>query len=116
MENANKFPVQKMCEVLEVSSSGYYKWEKTEDKIKEEKVNLDQSIERIFEFSRQTYGSPRIAKELKKENVFISERSVARRMKKLNITPKIKKKHKITTDSKHSEPVYKTNLEDTISQ
>jgi len=93
-----------MCEVLGVSTSGYYYWiraikgnSKTEE--------LDSLIRNVFEMSDYTYGSPRIFKELKKRGLDYSESTVCRRMRTLGITPKVKKKFKHTTDSNHDKPV-----------
>jgi len=102
MDNANEFPVKKMCEVLQVSRSGYYKWLKTKGSKTTEIQLLDQSIRTIFKESRETYGSPRISLELQKMNFQISESTVARRMRIIKITPKVKKKFRITTDSNHN--------------
>jgi len=93
-----------MCEVLGVSTSGYYYWKK-ELKDGSKTEELDRQIREFFELSKQTYGSPRIYIELKKKGVQVSESTVARRMKMLGITPKVKKKFKCTTDSNHDLPI-----------
>lgn len=100
MDHVDEFPVKKMCEVLKVSKSGYYKWLR-ESSNEMKTAALDEQIKGIFEFSKKTYGSPRIFIELQKKEIEVSESTVARRMKLLGITPKIKKKFKNTTDSKH---------------
>jgi len=101
MEYANEFPVKKMCQVLEVSTSGYYKWLKIKKWNASKSEDLNHQIKTVFKQSRETYGSPRVAIELKKLNFTISESTVARRMKDLKITPKMKKRYKNTTNSKH---------------
>lgn len=93
-----------MCEVLGVSKSGYYHWRQfLKDSIKT--ATLDKEIKGIFEQSNQTYGSPRVCKALQKKGVAVSERKVARRMQALKISPKVKKKFKHTTDSRHQMPI-----------
>jgi putative transposase len=93
-----------MCEVLGVSKSGYYHWRQfLKDSIKT--ATLDKEIKGIFEQSNQTYGSPRVCKALQKKGVEVSERKVARRMQALKISPKVKKKFKHTTDSRHQMPI-----------
>lgn len=101
MENANEFPVKKMSEVLQVSRSGYYKWRGSRKLRAVKTAALNEQIRNVFAKSKMTYGSPRVCQELKKTNVNISASTVARRMKSLSITPKLKKKFKITTDSNH---------------
>lgn len=93
-----------MCEVLGVSTSGYYYWKK---ELKEDlqTSDLDAKIRVIFTESRQTYGSPRIYKALHKEGIEVSESTVARRMRALEISPKVKKRFKSTTDSNHDKLV-----------
>lgn len=93
-----------MCEVLGVSTSGYYYWKK-ELKDASKTAELDKRIQEIFEESGATYGSPRIYLKLRKEGLEVSESTVYRRMNTLNISPKRKKKFKVTTDSKHNEKV-----------
>lgn len=101
MDSAKEFPVKTMCKVLDISRSGYYKWKNNKPTKESKAEGLNEQIKVIFEASRATYGSPRVAVALKKMNVEISESTVARRMKALRITPKIKKRFKHTTDSKH---------------
>lgn len=101
MDYANEFPVKKMCEVFSVSRSGYYGWLLKKESIAAKIDHLDDKIKGLFEQSRATYGSPRIWLALQDLGIAVSESSVARRMKSLGITPKIKKRFKNTTDSKH---------------
>lgn len=101
MDHTNEFPVKKMSEVLSVSRSGYYKWLKNKEVNSVVKERLNEQIKEAFEESRNTYGSPRIVLKLKKKNIEVSESTVARRMKSLNISPRRKKRFKITTDSNH---------------
>jgi putative transposase len=90
-----------MSEVFEVSRSGYYKWLKNKDSYMEKESVLNEQIKTVFEQSRATYGSPRVHEALQKMEVEISKSTVARRMKSLKITPRIKKLFKNTTDSNH---------------
>jgi len=104
-EYACEFPVKKMSEVLKVSRSGYYVWLKNESRLESQSVELDEKIKTIFEESKETYGSPRVYLALQKMDIEVSESKVARRMKFLELTPKVKKKFKNTTDSKHNMPI-----------
>jgi len=93
-----------MCEVLGVSTSGYYHWKKElKDCLKTS--DLDAQIKDIFEASQATYGSPRVFKALRKKGVQVSKSKVARRMRALELTPVVKKRFKSTTDSNHDKVV-----------
>ena len=70
-----------------------------------EKDELDEKIKKVFETSKETYGSPRVTDQLNKEQVKVSKSTVARRMKALELSPELKKKFKSTTDSNHKLPV-----------
>ena len=102
-----------MCELLQVSRSGFYGW--SGRNISARKAQRDYEIKRlmedIFKGSRQTYGSPRMFEMLKAMNVVISENRVAKLMREMDIFRKKKKTFKVkTTDSKHSEPVAENKL------
>jgi transposase InsO family protein len=105
-ECRSTFPVKKMCQILDVSRSGYYEWEQREpsQRKKDNKMLLDQ-IKEIHRKSRNRYGSPRITHELRKNGVNCSKNRVASLMRKNYIQAKAKKKFKATTNSKHNYPV-----------
>lgn len=90
-----------MSKVLQVSSSGYYKWKKNKLKMANKHRKFDNQIKHIFEDSQGTYGSPRITLELEKLGMDSSKNTVARRMQALDLTARPKKKFVITTDSEH---------------
>lgn len=95
-----------MCQVLGVSKSGYYYWLHSDGGTrKKQNQELLVHIHRIHQNSRQTYGSPRITKALEKQGIRVSRPRIARIMKTAKITSKIKKRFKVTTDSKHKYPV-----------
>ena len=100
-----KFPVEKMCSVLEVSKSGYYHWLKSgPSKLWQENQKLSSLIKDIFENSYQSYGSPRIKAELKALGFKVSKPRVARIMKANYLYAKRKRKFRATTDSNHKYP------------
>jgi transposase InsO family protein len=100
-----------MCKVLEVSRSSYYKWLKGDiSKRKLENQLLTDAIKKVFAESKQTYGSPRIVKELKRNGCKVSKPRVAKLMRLAGLRSKVKKKYKITTDSNHCYPVSKNHL------
>ena len=95
-----------MCKVLRASKSGYYKWLKSgpSKRVLQNKL-LTEQIRQIYHQSQQTYGSPRITRELWARSIKVSRPRVARLMQKAGIQSKIRKKYVITTDSKHKFPI-----------
>ena len=59
----------------------------------------------VFEESDETYGSPRITKELRVHGWTVSKNRVARIMKGAELRARKPKRFKVTTDSKHNYPV-----------
>ncbi len=111
MEHKNIFPVGKVCNVLKVSRSSYYAWAGGKSSKREaSNIALVKEIRVVYNHSKSTYGSPRIAKELNSKGVFTSKKRVAKLMRKEGIQSKIKKKYKATTDSNHKYPVAKNIL------
>ena len=110
-DNRFLFAIEKMCKVLKVSRSGYYSWisKKPSRREVETRELLDQ-IRQIHNESRQTYGSPRIAAELRSRHIQASRPRVARIMKQAGLQSKIVKKFKVTTDSKHHYQVVENTL------
>ena len=96
-----------MCDVLQVSKSGFYEWLRRVPSVRgQANIRLDVNIKSIFQEHKGRYGAPRIVRELKKINIACSQNRIARRMKKLNIKAKAKRKFKVTTDSAHNNPVF----------
>jgi hypothetical protein len=81
-----RFPVLLSCRVLKVRPSGYYAWTKRPLSRRErENARLLKQIRSIHEQSRKTYGSPRIARELRRKGLYASRQRVARIMKDLGV-------------------------------
>ncbi|WP_312903152.1 IS3 family transposase [Chryseobacterium taichungense] len=101
--NESIFPIEKMCQVLKLSSSSYYKWKSRPSSKKlllKEKVK--QQITSIYFSSKQRYGSPRITSELNSLGYKMSRVTVAKYMRELCLRSKLSKKFKVTTNSKHN--------------
>lgn len=97
-EHRHEFSVQRMCDVLDVSSSGFYGWSDREPSPREQaNAALVMDIREIYKTSRQTYGSPRIHAELQAQGKTVSRKRVARLMRLNNIRAKRKQRYKTTT-------------------
>jgi transposase InsO family protein len=95
-----------MCQVLDVTKSGYYKqFKKPQSQRDKDNDMLLNKIKNIFDSNKGRYGSPRVKEQLDKDGIACGKNRVARIMSKNNIKAKRMKKFKVTTDSKHNHPV-----------
>ncbi|MNK49122.1 hypothetical protein D3C87_679650 [compost metagenome] len=70
------FPIKDMCRILDVSTSGYYKWRNRKpSKRDQQNLVLLEEIKKIHHRNKNRYGSPRIAKENLKLPVFMPRKS-----------------------------------------
>jgi len=100
-----------MCQVLKVSRSGYYDWVKYPlSKRKIENMQLKKKIRKIYYKSHSIYGSPRIYQKLLREGYPIGKNRVERLMQEMGIKAVARRKYKVTTDSRHSQPVAENHL------
>jgi putative transposase len=82
MTNQAAFGVQTMCQVLGVSSSGYYGWLKRVPSMRSvQNAVLVERIRTIHADSDATYGMPRVRAELLDQGVLASRKRVARLMR-----------------------------------
>jgi len=101
----DKHKVQRMCEVLEVSTSGYYDWiERPESERARENRRLVTRIRCFHRASKAIYGSPRIHEDLLESGERVGVNRVARLMRQEKIQSKVAKKFIVTTESKHNLP------------
>ena len=97
-EKAEERSVNRTCAVLEVSRAAYYEWHKQEPSQRtQEDQELTEKAKAIFERSRQTYGSPRVHQELRRQEVRCSRKRVARLMREQGLTGRYPKRWKKTT-------------------
>lgn len=96
-----------MCRVLGVSRSGWYASQaRVRPSAREiQDAELLEKIRAIHEKSRGTYGSPRVHAQLCRDGVDVGEDRVARLMRAAGLTGKIRRRFKVTTDSKHDRPI-----------
>lgn len=95
--------IARLCQLLEVSRSGYYRWERREPTRRErEDALLGERIEAAHRRSRRNYGAPRLVEELRAEECRISKRRCARLMKARGLRGRKKPRRRPrTTDSNH---------------
>lgn len=97
-----------MCEVLQVSRSGYYAWTTRPVSAQAtERIDLISEIHAIHaDRKKHVYGSPRVHRELLQRGYEVFENTVARLMSLEGIASSTSKKFRVTTtDSNHSLPI-----------
>ena len=103
-----------LCQNLEVSPSGYYDWQSRRTAPGPralENQKLTQAIQTLHAQSRQTYGSPRILVELRKQGHRCGRNRVARIMHETGLCGRQKGRYRVrTTDSNHDQPIAPNRL------
>ncbi|WP_154640146.1 IS3 family transposase [Lewinella sp. W8] len=105
MDSRQEFSVEKMSKVFGVSRSGFYKWLNKHQLAGQQVDPLDAAISSSFDRSRRTYGSPRVALDLKQQGILTSKSSVARRMRQLKLAARKPKRWTRTTLVNEDNPV-----------
>lgn len=95
------YKLSRMCEILGVSTSGYYDWlSRPPSRRARENRQLVAKIKCFHQASRGIYGSPRVHQDLLESGEAVGVNRVARLMKRAGIKSKMARKFVITTDSK----------------
>ena len=110
-QNRGSYPLQALCEVLEVSDSGFASWRRGEGPQKWLSDSaLLKLIREIHLQTKAAYGSPRIYQELKARGIPASRGRIERLMRQNCIRARHKRRFKATTDSRHALPVAPNRL------
>jgi len=106
-----KLSVERACQLMDVSPSGYYAaLERPISRREREDKTLLAHIRAAFTQSNETYSSPRMVHELREAGFDVGRRRVARLMREDGLQARIKRRFKCTTDSAHSHPVAHNHL------
>lgn len=106
-EESDRQPDSRLCRTLGVTRSGYYDWQRQplSDRALANWL-LTEQIRGIFDESEQTYGSPRVFKELKLgRGMQIGEKRVARLMSQAGLRSIHAKKRKGSTTRAKEHPL-----------
>lgn len=98
--------VRLMCDVLDVSPSGYYAWQRRSPcarAVADER--LMSKVWLAFFNSDHRYGAPRVQRELKDQGIAVSTKRVARLMRQRGWVARSRRRRPTTTDSQHAEPI-----------
>jgi putative transposase len=112
-DHQEHYPVQLMCDILEVSRSGYYDWvDRPQSPQEQRRAALAVQVKAAFEESRQTYGSPRITRDLAAGGFKACRNTIAKLMRQEGIVGRMPKRFvPTTTDSTHDHPIAQNVLE-----
>lgn len=101
----NHQPVTVLCEVFEVSRSGYYRWCRAEPSARaREDALIMEFMKEEHQRSRQTYGRPRLQRALEGQGIRLSARRAHRLMKNAGLRGVQRGRFKPhTTDSRHGQ-------------
>ena len=80
-----KYSIEAMCEVFEVSRSGYYAWRSRQSKEAKDQWLVDLVVE-CQKQSRQTYGIRRVRRWIQRQTgKLVNTKAILRVMRKLNL-------------------------------
>jgi putative transposase len=105
-QHQQEYPVTTMCQVLEVSVSGYYAWRQRPmcaRQITDEQLSV--RIRQVHAATHRVYGSRRIRAELAEQGSSCGRKRVVRLMRKLGLQARRRPHRTVTTDSQHGDPV-----------
>lgn len=110
--HSSEYKIEKMAKLLDVSTSGYHEFvNRQPSNRKKENIVILGRIRESFRNSLQSYGSPRITKDLRDDGINIGENRVAKLMKNNGISPMRPKIFRVcTTDSNHDLPIFPNRL------
>lgn len=106
-----QYPVSISCDVLDVSASGYFVWQRRRDAGRSGPAgrHSDEALlahmRAIHAEVKQEYGWPRMHKELLARGIRVGKERVRHLMQQHGIKAKTKRKFVVTTDSRHNLPV-----------
>ncbi|WP_127347817.1 IS3 family transposase [Pseudidiomarina mangrovi] len=114
LEHQHQFSLKRMVNVLNVSRSGYYAWRKhgqTVNPREQRQIERDEAIKQAFIDSKERSGARRIQVDLAELDMTPDIKTIRNSMIRQGLVPKAARKFKVTTDSKHNQPVAPNLLE-----
>jgi putative transposase len=105
VKSGRELSVVEMCTVASFSRAGYYRSMQAASPVSAEDAQLLGALSEIAE-QWPSYGSRRIAEELRAQGFTVSRKRTQRLMRENNLLCAVKRKFAITTDSAHPLKVY----------
>jgi putative transposase len=105
-QNRDLYSVQRVCEILEVSRTGYQQWLIREPSLKQSRhQQLDSRVRALHMASKRTDGRPRLVRALRYEGFNVGHEQVRQSMLRLHLRSVHKRRFVHTTDSIHAKPI-----------
>jgi putative transposase len=104
---ADRYSVRSMCELLEVSVSGYYaaRGRKRSTRV-QNNAELGTQIRQVQHRHRGRYGRRRMKWALRAQGQRVNEKRVGRLMRQAGLQSRLRRRFRVvTTDSKHAHPI-----------
>jgi putative transposase len=100
------YPIRLLCEVLDVTRSGYYAWiDRPASSKKMADAQLLLEIKAALVRGRGAYGSPRVHRDLRAHGIRVSKKRIERLMRENGLEARQKRRFVHTTDSRHEHPI-----------
>lgn len=108
-QHRDSFPVNRMCRVLQVSTSGFYKWlHATPSPRAQRTAAIRRSVQQVYEQFKGIYGSYKIAEQLRSDDQVESacRNTVAKAMQEMGLKSRVSRKFRPATTvcDPHSKP------------
>ncbi len=111
-QHKTTWPIVDQCRVLEVAASGFRAWRKRQSGTpraapggRVTDLALVTHIRAEFAASKQTYGWPRMVRQLRSIGLSVGKERVRKAMKNNDIRVRSRRRFKVTTDSRHNLPI-----------
>jgi putative transposase len=98
--------ISKLCRMLRVSRAGFYAWRtrpKCQRRVEDERLKV--LVHEAHVLGRRNYGSPRVFKALRKQQIRISRKRVIRLMQEEGLVGRVRRRYRCTTMSDRDQPV-----------
>jgi putative transposase len=97
-EHRDRWRVERMCPLLNLSRSGYYAWKNRPASVRDqENERLMVHVRRIYAEGRGEYGSPTVCGTLRDEGHRVNPKRIARLMRETGLRSKVGRRFKRTT-------------------
>jgi transposase InsO family protein len=105
------FPIAPMCRLFGVTRQGYYAYANRPPSARVRgDAELCEAVRDVFTETGETYGSPRVHRELKRRGQRVGKRRIERAMRGMGLTPPRPRRHRKTTVQAPTHPVAPNEL------